>query len=171
MNIKSDLDRYVPSNKLSKKVSVCLFSHSFHLVVIYRMGKYLSKLPFLGGFIRIMFEYFIRIFFSSDISLKSEIGPGLVILHGHDIVIGSGVRIGSNCKIMNGVTFGNKDTEVSYNQQPTIGDNVVIGTGAKILGSISIGNNVRVGANSVVITNIPDDVVAVGVPARICSRS
>lgn len=63
-------------------------------------------------------------------------------MHGHDIVIGSSVVIGRNCKILNGVTFGNKDTEALDNQQPCLGDNVVVGTGAKILGG-KIGSRVK----------------------------
>ncbi|EES8386106.1 serine acetyltransferase, partial [Escherichia coli] len=119
------------------------------------------------AFFRLVIEYSIRIIFSSDISLRARIGGGLVIMHGHDIVIGRDVVIGRNCKILNGVTLGNKDTESTENQQPVVGDNVIIGTGAKILGKVVIGNNVKIGANSVVISDIAPDSVAVGIPARV----
>lgn len=165
--IKQDLLSCSGKIGLSNMIKVILFSHAFHLVFFYRLGCSLSKIPIAGNFLRVLVEYFIRIFFSSDISLKSKIGPGLIFVHGHDIVIGGDVVIGLNCKILNGVTLGNKDTETTLNQQPKVGDNVVIGAGAKILGDIKIGSNVRIGANSVVLIDIPDDSTAVGVPARV----
>ncbi|EGR2500867.1 serine acetyltransferase [Vibrio cholerae] len=164
--LRADLFAAAASDRLSTICKVAFFSHSFHLVVVYRFGTLLSTIPMFGSFFRVIIEYFIRIVFSSDISLKSKIGPGFVVVHGHDIVIGGDVLIGENCKIFNGVTLGNKDTETSVNQQPKVGDDVVLGTGAKILGRIVIGNNVRVGANSVVLHSIPDGAIAVGVPAR-----
>jgi serine O-acetyltransferase len=90
-----------------------------------------------------------------------------VVAHGHDIVIGGEVRIGARCKILNGVTLGNRDTESPINEQPVIGDYVVIGSGAKLLGAIHIGDHVVIGANSVVLKSFPSSVVIAGVPARI----
>jgi serine O-acetyltransferase len=90
-----------------------------------------------------------------------------MFVHGHDIVIGSAVRIGRGCKIFNGVTLGNKNTEVADNDQPIIGDYCVISTGAKVLGGIRIGDHAVIGANSVVLKDIPPYGVAVGVPARV----
>ncbi len=166
-NIKSDLLRYVPSKNLILILKIILFSHAFHLVFLVRLGSAVRKIPGLGGFLGVLIEYLIRIFFASDISCKAKIGPGLMILHGHDIVIGADSSIGENCKIFNGVTLGNKDTEIPDNEQPKVGNNVIIGTGSKLLGSIVVGDNVKIGANSVVISDIPSDSVAVGVPARI----
>lgn len=166
LNIRADMSRLSRNGSFLTKLKICLISHTFHLVLLYRIGKYMSKIPVVGGVLRVFFESIIRIVYSSDISLKSKIGPGLVIIHGHDIVIGGSVCIGCNCKILNGVTLGNKDTESPINQQPTLGDNVVVGSGAKILGQIKIGDNVVVGANSVVINNVPDNNTAVGVPSR-----
>jgi len=152
------------------KLKVVLISHAFHLVLLYRLGSQLTKVPVIGGVIRVVFEYVIRVLYASDISLKSRIEPGLMIVHGHDIVIGGNVRIGSRCKILNGVTLGNKDTESSINAQPVVGDNVVIGSGAKILGKIKIGDNVLIGANSVVLKSTPDNVTIAGVPAKVVAE-
>ena len=131
------------------------------------MGQKSLKIPVIGNFISVGFEYLIRIFFASDISCKAKVSSDVCFMHGHDIVIGSEVVIGKNCKIFNGVTFGNKDTESGVNGHPIIGDNCVISTGAKILGNITIGNDCIIGANSVVLIDIPDNSIAVGVPARI----
>lgn len=170
-NLREDLSRFSRGGGGVEKLKICLVSHSFHLVLLYRLGAYFSKIPIVGGFVRVMVEYLIRVVYASDISLKSEIGPGLVIMHGHDIVIGSDVRVGRNCKILNGVTLGNKDTETQANQQPILGDNVVIGSGAKILGFITVGDNVVVGANSVVVKDVPSGVTVAGVPSKIINSN
>jgi len=166
MYLMDDLRSYAKDASIFTKAKVVFLSHAFHLVFFCRLGFSLGRSPFIGSFVRVVFEYAIRIIFSSDISLKAKLGSGLMIVHGHDIVIGGDVRVGQNCKILNGVTLGNKDTEVTVNAQPTLGDNVVIGSGAKILGGIVIGNNVKIGANSVVLQSFPSDLVIVGVPAR-----
>jgi serine O-acetyltransferase len=133
-------------------------------------GQQSLKVPIVGNFLSVMFEYLIRIIFSSDISCKASIPKDIVFVHGHDIVIGGNVIIGSGCKIFNGVTLGNKDTESQVNEQPIIGSNCVLSTGAKLLGRIKVGDNCLIGANSVVLTDIPSDSVAVGVPARVIKR-
>lgn len=170
-SICGDIRRYAPKGRLVDFVKVVFFNHAFHLVFFVRVGQACRKVPIFGSVLGIFVEYFIRIFFSSDISCKAKIGPGLIIVHGHDIVIGSGVCIGKNCKIFNGVTLGNKDTEGAENAQPTIGDGVVLGTGSKLLGGIFVGDEARTGANSVVISNVPSCTLAVGVPAKIKKRA
>ncbi|HRL93834.1 MAG TPA: serine acetyltransferase [Pseudomonas sp.] len=169
--VKKDINKYVPSNSRALIVKTLLLNHSFHLVFWIRIGQLARKIPFLGAFLGVLVEYFIRVVFASDISCKAKIGGGLMIVHGHDVVIGSDVVIGENCKIFNGVTLGSKDTEILNNKQPIIKDHVVIGTGAKVLGSVTLGNSCYVGANSVVIHDIPCNSVAVGIPARIIKKN
>ena len=96
-----------------------------------------------------------------------KIGAGLRIFHFGCIVLNPDVIIGENCTLRHGVTIG---TRTGDHDVPVIGDNVNIGAGAKILGKIKIGDNVTIGANAVVITDIPDDHIAVGVPARCLPR-
>ncbi|WP_200815638.1 serine O-acetyltransferase [Pedobacter africanus] len=134
------------------------------------LGQKSLKIPMVGNFFSVGFEYLIRIFFASDISCKATIPRNVTFVHGHDIVIGSEVIIGNNCKIFNGVTLGNKDTESGLNSHPTIGDNCVISTGAKVMGNIRVGNNCIIGANSVLFIDVPDNSIAVGVPARILRK-
>lgn len=165
--VAADLKRHSNPRKKISIIPVLLFGHSFHLAFFIRLGFLLGRIPFVGGFFRLTIEYFIRIFFSSDISCRATIGPGVILMHGHGIVIGSKVVIGANCKIFDNTSFGNKYTESAHVEQPSIGDNCVIGTGAKILGKITIGDNCVVGANSVVIKDLPSNSVAAGVPAKI----
>lgn len=144
-----------------------VFNHTKQMRLILRIGQLALKVPVIGLFLSVWCEYIIRIVYSSDISCRAKISPDVVFVHGHDIVIGSDVVIGRGCKIFNGVTLGNKDTEVALNAQPIIGDDCVISTGAKILGGVTIGDRSIVGANAVVLRDVPSDMVAVGVPARV----
>ena len=101
-----------------------------------------------------------------EIHPGAKIGKRLVIDHGMGIVIGETSEVGDDCLIYHGVTLGGTGKDVGK-RHPTIGDNVLIGTGAKVLGPITIGSNSRVAANSVVLTDIPEDSTAVGVPAKV----
>lgn len=100
-----------------------------------------------------------------EIYYSAKIGKGLKINHGLGTVIGARVVIGENCLIHQNVTFGDKDKG-----RPTIGNNVIIYSGAKALGNINIGNGSIVGANSVCFIDIPENSVAIGVPAKIIKK-
>ncbi len=101
-----------------------------------------------------------------EIHPGAKIGKRLVIDHGMGIVIGETAEIGDDCLIYHGVTLGGTGKDVGK-RHPTIGNNVLIGAGAKVLGPFAVGNNSRIAANSVVLSEIPDDSTAVGVPARV----
>ena len=94
------------------------------------------------------------------------IGKGFFIDHGDGVVIGETTIIGDDVTIYQGATLGGTGKDVGK-RHPTIGDNVLIGTGAKILGPITVGSNSRIAANSVVLSPIPEDSTAVGIPARV----
>jgi serine O-acetyltransferase len=98
-----------------------------------------------------------------ELPCEVEIGRNFVIDHFGGIVISGYARFGNNCRIRSGVVVGLQ--RVDQPCAPVIGNNVDIGTGAKLLGAIRIGNNVVIGANAVVISDVPDDAIAVGVPA------
>ena len=101
-----------------------------------------------------------------EIHPGAKIGKRLVIDHGMGIVIGETAEIGDDCLLYHGVTLGGtgKDTGKRH---PTIGNNVLIGTGAKVLGPFKVGDNSRIAANSVVLSEVPPDSTAVGIPARV----
>ena len=101
-----------------------------------------------------------------EIHPGAKIGKRLVIDHGMGIVIGETAEIGDDCLIYHGVTLGGTGKEVGK-RHPTIGNNVLIGTGAKVLGPFKVGDNSRIAANSVVLSEIPPNSTAVGVPARV----
>ena len=101
-----------------------------------------------------------------EIHPGAKIGKRLVIDHGMGIVIGETAEIGADCLIYHGVTLGGTGKDVGK-RHPTIGNNVLIGTGAKVLGPFKVGDNSRIAANSVVLSEIPPNSTAVGVPARV----
>jgi serine O-acetyltransferase len=104
-----------------------------------------------------------------EIHPGASIGKDFFIDHGGGVVIGETSIIGDNVTIYQGVVLGGTTTE-QVKRHPTLGNNIVVGTGAKLLGPITIGDDVRIGANSVVVMDIPPNSVVVGVPGKIISR-
>lgn len=115
-----------------------------------------------------MFSLLNAFVFGIEISISCHIGPGLFLPHTYGTVLGAW-SIGSNATIFQGVTIGARslDFDPKPSTRPTIGNGVTIGSGAQVLGGISIGDNCTIGANSVVISDVPQGSLAVGVPARI----
>jgi len=97
----------------------------------------------------------------------NTVGSGLRIYHTGDLIhVKQKCHIGKNCTLLPGVVIGNKNLN-DDNTWVTIGDNCYLGLGVKIFGEVKIGNNVIIGANSVVVKDIPDNCVVSGIPARI----
>ncbi|MFP4352853.1 MAG: serine O-acetyltransferase [Puniceicoccaceae bacterium] len=107
-------------------------------------------------------------FFAVDIHPAAEIGSGILLDHATGFVAGETSRLADDVSILHAVTLGGTGKE-SGDRHPKIGRGVLIGAGAKILGNITIGECSRIGANSVVLEDIPPHVTVVGVPARIVS--
>jgi serine O-acetyltransferase len=101
-----------------------------------------------------------------EIHPSAKIGTGFFIDHGMGVVIGETAEIGDYVTLFQGVTLGGTGKERGK-RHPTLGNHVVVGAGAKILGGISIGDNVKIGANSVVLKNVPANSTVIGVPARV----
>ncbi|MDU3018510.1 MAG: serine O-acetyltransferase EpsC, partial [Clostridium perfringens] len=125
-------------------------------------GLYKIKLFFLARLISQLGRFFTGI----EIHPGAKIGKGLFIDHGMGVVIGETAEIGDNVTIYHGVTLGGTGKDKGK-RHPTVGNNVIIGCGAKILGPISIGDGAKIGANSVVLKDVPKGKTAVGIPAVI----
>ena len=106
----------------------------------------------------------VRLLTGIQIPKSCKIGPGLRIHHWGMLILNGGVVIGKNCQLRPGIVIGNLHND---NAVPVIGDDVEIGVGAKVLGGISIGNNSKIGANAVVVRDVPENSTALGVPAKI----
>ncbi|MEX0781435.1 MAG: hypothetical protein WD557_02215 [Dehalococcoidia bacterium] len=152
------------------KAAVCVRSVSLQAVLLYRLQIWARerRIPMVSNICRRLSVIIAQV----EIGDSVRIGPGLHINHGH-VVIDGPVRIGTECSISPFVTIG-LDTGGALEEQtfgaPTIGRFVFIGTGAKLLGPITIGHNARIGANAVVMCDVPDNCTAVGIPARIIHR-
>jgi len=105
-----------------------------------------------------------------EIHPGASIGPGFFIDHGMGVVIGETAEIGAEVTLYHGVTLGGTSL-AKGKRHPTIGDRVVIGAGAKVLGAIHVGEDSRIGANAVVVKDVPPNSVVVGVPGQVVVRS
>lgn len=111
------------------------------------------------------------LFFGIEVSPQVQIGGGLFLPHTVGTVLGAEC-IGDNCTIMQGVTLGTSEPDLDFtiSQRPVIGHNVLIGSGAKVIGRVTIGAHAKIGANAVVLCDVPTYALAVGVPAKIITR-
>lgn len=101
-----------------------------------------------------------------EIHPGATIGKGLFIDHGTGVVIGETAEVGDYCTLYQGVTLGGTGKDKGK-RHPTLGNNVMVGAGAKILGPFKVGDNAKVGANALVLSEVPPNATAVGVPARV----
>ena len=145
-------------------LEVILLYPGFHILVYHRIAHWLfeHKHFFLARWVSQRGRHKTGI----EIHPGAKIGSCLFIDHGMGIVFGETAEIGDNCTIYHGVTLGGtgKDTGKRH---PTIGNNVLISTGAKVLGPFTVGDNSRIGANAVVLQEVPPDSTVVGIKARV----
>ncbi|WIM89356.1 serine O-acetyltransferase [Candidatus Mycobacterium wuenschmannii] len=111
-----------------------------------------------------------RIFTGVDVHPGATLGTGLFIDHATGVVIGETAEVGDDVTIYHGVTLGGSGKDTGK-RHPTIGDRVTIGAGAKILGAIKVGDDSRIGANAVVVKEVPSGAVVIGVPGQAISRA
>ena len=104
-----------------------------------------------------------------DLHPAARIGMGVMFDHASGIVIGETAIVGKNCSLFHNVTLGGTG-KISGDRHPKLGNNVIIGAGTNVLGNIKIGDNAKIGAGSVVLEDIPPNVTACGVPAKIMNR-
>jgi serine O-acetyltransferase len=145
-------------------VEIVLLYPGFHATLLHTIAHALAvrKIRFLPRLI----SYLGRMLTGIDIHPEARIGKRLFIDHGMGVVIGGTAEIGDDVLIYQGVTLGGVGMKRGK-RHPTIGNQVVIGAGACVLGDIVVGDRVRIGAGSVIISSVPADCTAVGVPGRI----
>ncbi|MCK4305708.1 MAG: serine acetyltransferase [Candidatus Eisenbacteria sp.] len=176
--LRVDLSRYFYPNDSTTQCSLCtklrliITTQGIWAIVVYRFRRWVNVecqfcplrllLKPVGCLMQLMVESLTGIHIEPEI----DIGPGFYIGHFGNIFLGGHMRIGKITSISHEVTVGYAGRGDKWGL-PTIGDFVYIAPGAKIFGRISIGNHVAVGANAVVTKDLPENAVAVGVPARI----
>ena len=147
-------------------LQILLFYPGVHALIRYRIAHFFYKIHF--RFVARWISAVARFWTGIEIHPAAVIGKNLFIDHGMGVVIGETAVIGDNCTIYQCATLGGTGKEHNK-RHPTLGDNVTVGAGAKVLGNIKVGNNVKIGANSVVLTDVPDNCTVVGV-GRILMR-
>ena len=148
-------------------LEVLMLYSGVHAILAYRVAHklYLGKKYFPARAV----SQFAKFITGIEIHPGATIGKGLVIYHGSGVVIGETAEIGDNCTLYQGVTLvgTGKDTGKRH---PTLGNNVMVGAGAKVLGPFRIGDNSKIAAGAVVLSEIPSNATAVGIPARVVRR-
>ena len=146
------------------KLEIFLLYPGVHAIIFHRVSHWLyrHRLFFLARFNSQLARHLTGI----EIHPGAQIGRRLVIDHGMGIVIGETTEIGDDCLIYHGVTLGGTGKDHGK-RHPTLGNNVMVSAGAKVLGPFKVGDGARIAANAVVLTEIPPQATAVGVPARV----
>jgi serine O-acetyltransferase len=147
--------------------------HGFWVLVVYRFGRWrygiksrVVRIPF--SFCYKVLKFWSEMLLGTELPCEAVIGRRLVIEHIGGIVVSGDAVFGDDCTLRNGVTVGLRHKGVRGS--PHIGNRVDIGAGAKLLGPIHIGDDAAIGANAVVICDVPANSIAVGIPARILAR-
>ncbi|WP_138206937.1 serine O-acetyltransferase EpsC [Haloimpatiens lingqiaonensis] len=166
--LKYDLKNAMDKDPAARNMVEVFFLYpSIHAVIHYRIAHFLYKKRFF--FLARFLSQLSRFFTGIEIHPGATIGKGLFIDHGMGVVIGETAEIGDNVTLYHGVTLGGTGKDKGK-RHPTVEDNVTIGSGAKVLGPILIGEDAKIGANAVVLKDIPKGATAVGIPARIISE-
>jgi serine O-acetyltransferase len=146
-------------NPFSKRVLASIGSYQYHRA---RSGPW----HLLMRRIARLRHTFWSIITQSDIAIEARLGSGLMLPHPNGVVIHEDASIGDDCMIMQQVTVG----MIGDSEVPSIGNRVYIGAGAKIIGKLAIGDGARIGANAVVLTDVPANSTAVGIPSRVIEQ-
>ena len=164
LDIKAVFDKDPAARNLFE---VILTYPGFHAIFWYRISHVLWKIK-LKLLARVI-SNIVRMLTGIEIHPGAKIDGGFFIDHGMGVVIGETTEIGSNVTIYQGVTIGGISSNKGK-RHPTIASNVIVGAGSKILGPLNIGTNTKIGANSVVIDNIPEGSTVVGIPGKVVSK-
>lgn len=162
--IKNDIKAAFERDPAAKSVLEILLCYpGVHAMIFYRIAHFFwtKKLLVLGRFT----SHIGRFVTGIEIHPGAKIGSGFFIDHGMGVVIGETTEIGDNCTLYHGVTLGGTSLK-KEKRHPTLGNNVVVGAGAKVLGPFKVGDNSKIGANSVVINEVPPNSTVVGIPAK-----
>ena len=164
-NLNETLEAYQRRDPAARsKLEILLLYQGVHATLYHRLAHWLycRNLRFTARLV----SQWSRFWTGIEIHPGATIGRRFVIDHGMGIVIGETAEVGDDCLIYHGVTLGGTGKDQGK-RHPTIGNNVLIGCGAKILGPFRVGDGARIAANSVVLSEVPEQATAVGIPAQI----
>jgi len=146
-------------------LEVILTYAGFHAIVLHRAAHFLyrCRCRLLARIVSQISRFFTGI----EIHPGAKIGTGVFIDHGSGVVIGQTAVVGNNVVIYQGVTLGGTGKDKGAKRHPTLGCGVLVSAGAKVLGNITIGTGSKIGANSVVLMDVPPNATVVGIPGKV----
>lgn len=163
--IRLDIQAALERDPAARSVAEVIFCYpGFHAILFHRLAHFLWNRK--RYFIARLLSHINRFLTGIEIHPGANIGEGIFIDHGMGVVIGETSIVGRNCTIYHGVTLGGVSLQRGK-RHPTLQDGVIVGVGAKILGPHTIGARSRVGAGSLVISDVPPGCTVVGVPAKV----
>lgn len=163
--IRADIRAALERDPAARNAFEVFFTYSgFHALLAYRIAHFFHKIKL--KFIARCISQLARFFTGIEIHPAAKIGKGVFIDHGTGVVIGETAEIGDNVLIYQGVTLGGTGKDKGK-RHPTIHSNVMISAGAKVLGPIVVGENSKIGANAVVLKDVPPNSTVVGIPGRV----
>ena len=168
-NLRENINAVLDRDPAARNTLEVLINYpGFHAVISHQIAHwfYKKRLFFIARFISQVSRFFTGI----EIHPGAKIGKRLFIDHGMGVVIGETTEIGDDVTIYQGATLGGTGKETGK-RHPTIGDNVVISSGAKILGPFKVGNNSKIGAGSVVLSEVPPNCTVVGIPGVVVVKN
>ena len=166
--IREDIHAVFDRDPAAKSTIEVIFCYpGLHAIWAHRISHYLYERQYFV--LARLVSHIARFLTGIEIHPGAKIGKGFFIDHGMGTVIGETAEIGRNVTVYQGVTLGGTGKEKGK-RHPTIGDNVVVATGAKILGSFTVGNDSKIGAGSVVLSEVPPHSTVVGIPGRVVYR-
>lgn len=166
--IKSDIQAVYENDPAARSTFEIIFTYSgIHAIWHHRIAHWFYKKKWYT--IARIISQASRFITGIEIHPGAKLGKRLFIDHGMGIVIGETCEIGDDVVLYQGVTLGGTGNEKGK-RHPTIGNNVVISSGAKVLGSFRVGDNSRIGANAVVLKEVPPNSTVVGIPGKIVKR-
>ncbi len=164
-NLRDEIDATLARDPAARsRLEVVLCYPGFHALLFHRLAHWLwQRRWFLAG--RFV-SHLGRMQTGIEIHPGAKIGKRLFIDHGMGVVIGETAEIGDDCTLYQGVTLGGTSLTRGEKRHPTLGNNVIVSSGAQVLGPFRVGDGARVGAQAVVLAEVPDGATMVGIPAR-----
>lgn len=163
--LREEIETVLNNDPAAKSKLEIIFCYpGFHAILFYRVAHWFWVKDFF--FIGRLLSHLGRFFTGIEIHPGATIGKRFFIDHGMGVVIGETAEIGNDVTLYHGVTLGGVSLE-KVKRHPTVEDNVVIGSGAKVLGPFTVKKNARIGSNSVVVKEVPEDATVVGIPGKI----
>src|SRR5947207_5740785 len=168
-NLRDEIDATLARDPAARsRLEVVLCYPGFQALLCYRLAHWLRQRRWYlsGRFV----SHCGRVMTGIEIHPGARIGRRLFIDHGMGVVIGETAEIGDDCTLYQGVTLGGTSLERGQKRHPTLGNGVIVSSGAQVLGPFRVGDGARIGAQAVVLKEVPDGATMVGIPARPAGR-